>query len=69
MYPDTDVPVYREAYVHLLAQCMQMLCHYRGSDLVVPRQGDVGRFIWPSEADKVVMALERVGLAEYTYGV
>ena len=69
VYPDTDVPVYREAYVHLLAQCMQMLCHYRGSDLVVPRQGDVGRFIWPSEADKVVMALERVGLAEYTYGV
>lgn len=69
VFPNTNIEVYQRAYLHLIAQCMQMLCHYRGSDLVVPRQGDVGRFIWPSEADKLVMALERVGLAEYTFGV
>lgn len=67
--PDTDVQVYQDAYLQLITQCMQMLCHYRGKDLVVPRQGDIGRFIWPSEADRLVMAMERVGLAEYTIGV
>lgn len=67
--PDTNTRLYRDAYLHLIAQCMQMLCHYRGSDLVVPRQGDVGRFIWPSEADRLVMGLERAGLGEYTLGV
>ena len=69
VFPDTDVALYQNAFLHQVTQCMQMLCHYRGSDLVVPRQGDIGRFIWPGEADMVVMMLEHVGLAEYTIGV
>ncbi len=68
-FPDTDNVVYQAAYRHLIVQCLQMLCHYMDSDLVVPRQGDVGRFIWPSEADSVIIFLERAGLAEYTLPV
>ena len=67
--PNTDIAVYQEAYLQLMTQCMQMLCHYRGSDLVVPRQGDIGRFIWPAEADRMVIAMERIGLTDYTFGV
>ena len=69
VFPNTDVQMYLNAFLQQVTQCLQMLCHYRDSELVVIRQGDVGRFIWPSEADAVIMLLEHIGLTEYTFGV
>lgn len=64
--PDTSNSVYQAVFCHAAVQCMQMLAHYEGSDLVTARQGDVGRFIWPYEGAQVLIMLDRLGLTAHT---
>ncbi len=64
--PDTTDTKYLDVFYHLSVQCMQMLARYKGSELVTPRQGDVGRFIWPYEGAQLIIALDRIGLSDYT---
>lgn len=51
---------------HLAAQSLQMLARYEGSDLITPRQGDIGRYVWPWEAAYLLTGLDRIGLTKYT---
>lgn len=64
--PDTHDPHAQAVFSHMAVTCLQMLARYEGSDLVTPRQGDVGRFIWPYEGAQVLMCLDRLGLREHT---
>lgn len=64
--PDTDCAEYQGAYRHLAMQLCQMLACYEGSDLVTPRQGDLGRFVWPYEAAIFLTMLDRIGLRAHT---
>ncbi len=64
--PDTDDKTANAVYLHCAAQCMQMLAHYEGSDLVTARQGDVGRFVWPYEGVQILTMLDRIGLTQHT---
>lgn len=64
--PDTDDPYVQSLFSHLCVQCLQMLAKYRGSDLVTPRQGDVGRYVWPWEAANMLIPMDRVGLSSRT---
>jgi len=64
--PVTDNPVYQKVYRSMITQCLQMLARYPDKELVVPRQGDVGCYIWPWEAASFLIPLDRVGLHQYT---
>ncbi|MFA6948600.1 MAG: hypothetical protein WCQ72_06440 [Eubacteriales bacterium] len=64
--PDTAVSRYRDIYDQMITTCLQMLAKYEGSELIFPRQGCVGRFIWAWEAAYFLTALDRVGFSEYT---
>ena len=64
--PNTAQVKYQNVFLHCAVQCMQMLAHYQGSDLIATRQGDVGRFVWPYEGVQVLIMLDRIGLSEHT---
>ncbi len=64
--PNTEDKKYTDVFYHLAMQCMQMLARYKGSELITPRQGDVGRFIWPYEGAQIITILDRIGLSDYT---
>ncbi len=66
LIPDTDNPVYQNVFFALATQAMQMLARYKEHDWVIPRQGDVGCFVWPWEAAHLLNALDRIGLSQYT---
>ena len=66
VYPDYDNKFYRDVYLQLATQCMQMLARYEASELVATRQGDLGRFVWPFEATLVLEFLDHIGLRRYT---
>ncbi len=80
-YPQTDHPRYREIYRHSILQCLQMIGLYSIPDptlypvndstpaatqILLPRQGDVGRYIWIWEAVHVLVTLDRVGFSHIT---
>lgn len=65
--PKTSDEKYLAPFYHCAIQCMQMLARYKGSDLVTPRQGDVGRFIWPYEGAQLITMLDTIGLSDHTF--
>ena len=64
--PDTDDAEVTGAYRQLAVQLLQMLARYEGSDLVTPRQGDLGRLVWPFEATIFLNVLDKIGLNAFT---
>ncbi len=64
--PDNDNPLYQNTYRHMALQMLQMLANYGDSHMVVARQGGMGRFLWPYEAEILLSNLDRIGLSRYT---
>ncbi|MBE6542545.1 MAG: hypothetical protein E7672_08905 [Ruminococcaceae bacterium] len=65
--PNSDSQNIQGMYRHLAAQSLQMLAKYSDSpDLITPRQGDVGRYVWPWEAAMMLTALDHAGLTSWT---
>ena len=64
--PDTDNELIQNVINNLVAQCLQMFNRPAGKDYVLPRQGGLERAIWPVEAMEYLMALDRMGLYDYT---
>ncbi|MCQ2433517.1 MAG: hypothetical protein MJ175_13020, partial [Clostridia bacterium] len=64
--PDTDNERIINMFRQNVTQCLQMLAHYEGSDDLLCRQGDVGRYVWVYEAAHVMGALDRVGFSDIT---
>lgn len=64
--PATRNHKYQDVFRALAIQCLQMLASYAKGDWVVPRQGDLGCFLWPWEAAHYLIALDRIGLSMYT---
>lgn len=65
--PSTTDEKYLKPFYHCAIQCMQMLARYKGRELVTPRQGDVGRFIWPYEGAQLINILDSIGLSDHTF--
>ena len=53
----------------LTVQMLQCFCHPVGSDLVMPRQGGLQRYVWPWDCKYMLAALGRIGdFGEYVEG-
>ena len=54
---------------NLVVQMLQCFCHPIGSDLVIPRQGGLQRYVWPWDCREMLIALGMVGdFGEYVEG-
>ncbi len=72
--PNTDNGVYLDIYYAMITQSMQMFARYwdgpgRDRNWIIPRQGDVGCFVWPWEAASYLIPLDRIGMRQYTGAV
>ncbi len=64
--PATPNQKYQTVFQALVIQCLQMLARYTDQEWVIPRQGDLGCFLWPWEAAHFLIPLDRIGLSQYT---
>ena len=54
---------------NLVVQMLQCFCHPIGSDLVIPRQGGLQRYVWPWDCRDMLIALGLIGdFGEYVEG-
>ena len=54
---------------NLVVQMLQCFCHPIGSDLVIPRQGGLQRYVWPWDCRDMLVALGKIGdFGEYVEG-
>lgn len=67
-YPDTAgaAPMYRTMFLHLVSQLLQMIAVCEDTGHIIPRQGGIQRVTWPWEASEFLVALDRIGLHDYT---
>lgn len=54
-----------EIFYSQITVCLQMIQRY-SDGVVYPRQGCIGRYIWAWEAAHYLIALDRIGLSDYT---
>ena len=54
---------------NLTVQMLQCFCHPVGSDIVIPRQGGLQRYVWPWDCRDMLVALGKIGdFGEYVEG-